>query len=56
MAEIDVEFVEGDVCGGEEDLLDERVDTLEDSQIEELGTGLIQIRHQFAAPVSLRHH
>lgn len=52
MAEVDVELVEGDVSSGDEDLLDEGVDSLENGKIEELRALLVQIWHQLPA---LRH-
>ena len=52
LGEVDVELVEGDVCGGDEDFLDEGVDALENGEVEELRALLVQIRHHL--PV-LRH-
>ena len=52
LAEVDVEFVEGDMSGGDENFLDERIKSLQNSEIEMLGALLVQIWHQL--PV-LRH-
>lgn len=41
MAEIDVKLVEGDMGGGDENFLDERVDSLENSEVEKLGALLV---------------
>jgi len=48
----DVEVVEGDMSGGEENLVDEGIDSLEHGEIEHLRALLIQIRRQF---LRLRH-
>lgn len=47
----DVEVVQRDMCGGEEDLVDERIHSPEHREIEHLGALAIQIRRQFL----LRH-
>lgn len=52
MVEIDVELVEGDVGGGDEDFLDEGIDPLEHCEVERLRAMLVQVRQQL--PV-LRH-
>ena len=52
LIEIDVEFVEGDVSGGDQDLLNIGIDSLEHGEVEEFCAVLVQIRHQFTA---LRH-
>ena len=52
MASVDVEFVEGDVCGGDENLLHEGIDPLQHREIEDFGGLLVEIGHQFAV---LRH-
>ena len=52
LGEVDVELVEGDVCSGDEDFLDEGVDALKNSEVEELGAVLVEIGHEL--PV-LRH-
>lgn len=49
---LDVEFVEGDMCGGDQNLFDEGIDSLQDGEIEHFGALLIQIWHQFPR---LRH-
>lgn len=49
---VDVKLVEGDMGGGDEDLLDEGVDPLEDGEVEGFGAVLVQIRRRL--PV-LRH-
>ena len=41
LIELDVEFVEGDMSGGHEDLFDEGIDPLEDGQVENFGALLI---------------
>ena len=43
MTDLDVEFIESDVSGSDEDFLDERIETLEDCEIEEPRTVLIHI-------------
>ena len=52
MVALDVELVEGNMRGGDEDLFDEGIDSLEHGEIEHFGALLIEIRHQFP---SLRH-
>lgn len=52
LAEIDVKLVEGDMSCGDENFLDERVDSLQNSEIEKLGALLVEIRHQLSV---LRH-
>ena len=52
LAEVDVEFVEGDMSGGDENFLDERIKSLQNSEIEMLGALLVQIGHELAV---LRH-
>jgi hypothetical protein len=49
---LDVELIEGNMRGGDEDLFDEGIDSLEHGEIEHFGALLIEIRHQFP---SLRH-
>lgn len=41
LAEIDVELIEGDVCCGDENFLNERVDSLENSEVQKLRTLLV---------------
>lgn len=41
LALVDVELVEGDMCGGDENFLNESVDSLENSEIENLGALLV---------------
>lgn len=41
LTEIDVKLVEGDMGGGDENFLDERVDSLENSEVEKLGALLV---------------
>lgn len=48
----DVEVVERDMSGGEENLVDEWIDSLEHSEIQHLRALLIQIRRQF---LGMRH-
>ena len=52
LASVDVEFVEGDVGSGDENLLNEWIDPLQHREIEDFGGLLVEIGHQF--PV-LRH-
>ena len=41
LTEVDVELVEGDMCGGDENFFNEGVDSLENSEIEKLGAVLV---------------
>lgn len=52
LVRIDVEFVEGDMSGRDQNLLHEGVHPLEDGEIEEFGALLVEVRHQLPA---LRH-
>lgn len=54
LAAFDVEVVEGDVCGSEENLVDEWIYALEHCEIQNLRALLIQIRRQFLT-LTLRH-
>lgn len=45
MIALDVELVEGDVRGCDQNLLDERVDSLEHREIQYFGAVLIQVGH-----------
>lgn len=45
LAVIDVEFVEGNMSSSDKNLFNERIDTLKNRQVEELGAVLVQIRH-----------
>lgn len=49
MIEVDVELVEGDVGGGDEDLFDEGIDSLQNREIEDFCALLVEIWHQFSA-------
>lgn len=50
LIEVEIKLVEGDMGGGEKDLLHEGVDPLEDGEVEHLRALLVQIRHQLPSP------
>lgn len=53
LVEVDVEIVESDVGGGDEDVLDGGIDPLEHSEVEHLGAPLVEVRRQL--PAVVRH-
>lgn len=52
LIELNIEFVKGNMRRRYQNLFDERIHSLKNGEIEELGTMLIEIRHQFPR---LRH-